>query len=387
MPKPKRSILSLAAALALTGVAAAAPLDAKAVPADAKWVVHVDVDALAKSETWKLVEPRLAARPNYGKSKAEIERLFAAQLPRDLRDVTLFGPGAGEADAVVVVRAAVDQERVKTLLSLNESYTTQTIGGQTVHGWRDEGKGGGDYAVRPNPEITRLKQKADRIKADHRKAEEELGAKHPKTVTLKADYEAMTEHIRQTEAVLEKTSPRGPGDKSNGKQLYGVLDGKNTMIVGQSAERVAAAADVLAGRGAGMASPALTPNDTPSDASGLLVYVAGDQIAELAKAGAARSPVLAKLQTAVISARESKDGLVLGGRVIAQNAAVAADIVKAVNGFKSMLTFTEDPDAFLVAEALSGLTLKQDDKTVTADCTVSFNTLTGLMEQAAAKAK
>ena len=321
MPKPKRLILALAAALTLTGVAAAAPLDAKTVPADAKWVVHVDVDSLAKSETWKLVEPRLAARPNYGKSKAEIERLFAAQLPRDLHDVTLFGPGAGEADAVVVVRAAVDQQRVKTLLSLNESYTTQTIGGQTVHGWRDAGKGG---------------------------------------AAARAE------------------------NKAASKQMYGVLDGKNAMIVGQSAQRVAAAADVLDGRGAAMANAALVP---ASDAGGLLVYVAGDQIAELAKAGAARSPVLTKLQTAVLTAGESKDGLVLGGRIIAQNAAVAADIVKAANGFKSMLTFAEDPDAFLVNEALSGLTLKQDDKTVTADCTVSFDTLTGLLEQAAAKAK
>ncbi len=136
----RTAAITMAGLVGLAPVAQAGPFDPKVVSADAKWVIHLDVDAMAKSDTWKLVEPKLQANANYAKGKRDIERIGQVKLPEDLHDVTLFGSTIGEREAIVVIRANVNAERLKTLVSLNETYASATVGGHQLHSWEDKGK-------------------------------------------------------------------------------------------------------------------------------------------------------------------------------------------------------------------------------------------------------
>lgn len=133
-------LLALPFVLLASNVVRADPLNDKTVSADAKWVLHLDADALSKTQTWKLIEPKLRQKPEFVKGVANLERIFAAKFPADLHSITLYGPSFEPTSAVVVVQAAIDQERLKTLLSVNETYSTQTLGGYTIHGWQDKGR-------------------------------------------------------------------------------------------------------------------------------------------------------------------------------------------------------------------------------------------------------
>ncbi len=136
----KRMLLTAVALVGVANVTQAAPYEPKIVAKDAKWVLHVDVDALSKTDAWKLIEPKLKNNPEYVKNLANIERIGKVRLPADLHDITIYGPTFGEQEAVVVINANVNKERLTTLVSFNETYSSETVGGQTIHSWDDKGK-------------------------------------------------------------------------------------------------------------------------------------------------------------------------------------------------------------------------------------------------------
>jgi len=282
----KRLLLLALPLLSLATLAHADPLDIKTVPADSKWVLHLDADALTKTQTWKLLEPKLQQNPQYTQGVADLEKVFAAKFPDDLHDLTLFGPSFEDKAAVIVINASIDQERLKTLLSVNESYTSQTISGYTVHGWIDKGK-----------------------------------------------------------------------------QMYGGFAEGNRLIISQTADRVAAAMDTLAGKTEYLKDEALVGGDTKP---GIFAYAAGSELAKLAAMKAAKNPIISKLQSAWIRIGEDAAGAELTGHVVADDETVAQNITKSIDGIKAALSLadSDDSNASLLADALNGLTAKTSGKTV-----------------------
>ena len=111
--------LALAAATAVLRWAApahAAPFDARLVTADAKWVLHVDVDAARDSAVGRAVQDKLAADPHY----ADVVRQCAAagvRVPQDVHDVTLYDRTPAAEDApIFVVHATVDRAKLTAKL-------------------------------------------------------------------------------------------------------------------------------------------------------------------------------------------------------------------------------------------------------------------------------
>ena len=120
--------------------AMADPFDAKAVPAEAKWVIHIDVDAVAKSAFWPLVEQRINANPDMqaGIQKAEI--ITGANLPQDLHSITFYGLGFNEADGVILAKARINQQQLLAMLQMNPSFISFPHGEHEVVSWEDKGK-------------------------------------------------------------------------------------------------------------------------------------------------------------------------------------------------------------------------------------------------------
>ena len=91
-------------------VGQAAPLETKNIAADAKWVVHVDVDAIRDS---KIVQKAFETCPELKESGKHFDMIrdkIGVDLRKDLHGMTLYGPDTDKTHAVAIVFSTVDQK-------------------------------------------------------------------------------------------------------------------------------------------------------------------------------------------------------------------------------------------------------------------------------------
>ena len=146
------SIRRLAAlALYLPALCLAGALPAKQIPADAKWVLHLDMDAVAKSALWPAIQEKIDATPGAAAKLAEVETFAGMNLPEDLHSISLYGLSFEDDDAVVLLQAKANQQQLLNALQFNPAYTNEKYAGHEILSWDDKGKtkyggffGGGD---------------------------------------------------------------------------------------------------------------------------------------------------------------------------------------------------------------------------------------------------
>ena len=126
--------------LLASAVAIAEPFDAKTVPADAKWVLHVDGEAIQKSAAWPMIQQRLDGDPNIVQKIKEFRAITKMSFPQDFFSLTIYGASFDEKEAVVIVRARADQQQILNLLQLNPGYAAEAFGTHDVLSWEDNGK-------------------------------------------------------------------------------------------------------------------------------------------------------------------------------------------------------------------------------------------------------
>ncbi len=108
------------------------------IPSSARWIVHVDAEALMSSQLGAMLTKEILA-----KHAAQIEGLTTLIGMNPLKDVsglTLYGEDAVRENAVAVLRGRFDKEKLLALAKLNPSYEKVDRGSFTVHKWRDQGK-------------------------------------------------------------------------------------------------------------------------------------------------------------------------------------------------------------------------------------------------------
>jgi hypothetical protein len=138
--------LMLAAVVGLGGLAAtqaiAEPFQGKQVPSEAKWVLHIDADALMKSAIWPTVQDRLLNRnPAIAGKMSEIESASGIAIPDDIHSVTIYGMGFEDGDAVVLLQLSnINQAHLTQLLQGNPSFATEKYNGHDLLAWDDHGK-------------------------------------------------------------------------------------------------------------------------------------------------------------------------------------------------------------------------------------------------------
>ena len=136
----KRALLTLGLIAATAAVAVADPFEAKTVPADAKWVVHLDVDAIAASAFWPLIEQKINADTNLQNGLQQFEMMAGMMVPQDLHAVTLYGRGFDGADVVIIAKARANQRQLLTMLQANPSFASAPHGSHQIISWEDKGK-------------------------------------------------------------------------------------------------------------------------------------------------------------------------------------------------------------------------------------------------------
>ncbi len=125
------AILVLAVALAQAG-----PLDIKQVSADAKWLVHIDVDAMRTSVVLQRLWQRESHRwGDVAARVAAIRDQMCMDPTNDLYGILAYGITPGSPEGVLIVHAAVDRVRFVEKVSKASGYGTGNHRAFPWHGW------------------------------------------------------------------------------------------------------------------------------------------------------------------------------------------------------------------------------------------------------------
>ncbi len=139
--RPVRVSLILAAA-SFTAHAVAEPLDTGKVPENAVWVMHVDMDAARQSTVLQNMEARMLKKhPNLEMVMKTVADKIGLDIRKDLHDVTVYGLDTDKKNAVMIVHADGDREKLKAMAAKAPGHKTMEHRGYTLHAWTHKGWG------------------------------------------------------------------------------------------------------------------------------------------------------------------------------------------------------------------------------------------------------
>ena len=125
--------------LALAAPLAAAPLDKSQIPADVKWVVHADVEGFFASKMGTAVLDE-ARKQGLDAILGAVQAMFSFDPTKDLKSVAVFGTGFKDTQAVVLIRARVDRDKMLKILKANPGFQESKYGDHAVYSWQDKAK-------------------------------------------------------------------------------------------------------------------------------------------------------------------------------------------------------------------------------------------------------
>jgi hypothetical protein len=115
----------------------AGPLDQRQVAAEAKWLVHVDLDAAREGKVCKAIF-------EHGKGKRYLRAIHHAlglDPSKEIHGMLLYGAQFTYKRGVTIVQVDVDAERLTAFLKKMPDYKTTRHGKHTLHTWTRKGHG------------------------------------------------------------------------------------------------------------------------------------------------------------------------------------------------------------------------------------------------------
>ncbi|MGA2618578.1 MAG: hypothetical protein ABSF26_13275 [Thermoguttaceae bacterium] len=133
----------LALVLGLVATVQAAPLELQTVAADAKWVVHVDIDAVHASMVFQKARDKcLTEHKEIAQHLAKLPELIGMDPRKDLHGVTAYGPQIGKHTGVLIVHAKVNQKLLLEKAEKAPDHKLLKQGGYEIHTWSHKGPKG-----------------------------------------------------------------------------------------------------------------------------------------------------------------------------------------------------------------------------------------------------
>jgi len=127
---------TLAVLTLLATLGQAAPLDSKGVATDAKWVVHIDVDAVHSSLVVKRAfETCPLLKNESGKHFDKIREMMGVDLRKDLHGITLYGRDTDKTHGVAIVFATVNQKLLLEKAGKATDHKVTQHGKIDIHSW------------------------------------------------------------------------------------------------------------------------------------------------------------------------------------------------------------------------------------------------------------
>ncbi len=134
----KHSVLWLAVALAAVG-ARAAELKIAEVPAQAKWVAHLDAEKLRASQVGQKLLAEIQADAKATAQLNAVQNAVGVDLRKDISDLTLGGGDDKKNHGVMIVRGPFNTEKLLVALRANPQHEELAEGDASYHKWFDKG--------------------------------------------------------------------------------------------------------------------------------------------------------------------------------------------------------------------------------------------------------
>ena len=132
--------MAMAVVLGLAAVGRAEPLELKQVAADAKWVMHVDVDALwASVVVQKAYRKCLEMHPDAEKKMDVVCGMVGMDPRKDLHGVTVYGKDTNKEHGVMIVHANVNQTLLLAMVAKAPDHKATSYGSYELHSWTHKG--------------------------------------------------------------------------------------------------------------------------------------------------------------------------------------------------------------------------------------------------------
>ena len=129
-------IVCLAVLLGISRTAQAEPVNLKQVPADAKWLAHIDVDAVRASTVYQKIEAKCMEMHKEIAGQLDMARGIIGMDPRkDLHGITMYGKELGKPTGVLIVHAKVDPAPLLRMSVLAPDHKVTKYGAYELHSW------------------------------------------------------------------------------------------------------------------------------------------------------------------------------------------------------------------------------------------------------------
>jgi len=125
--------------LMLSGCLLATPLNREHIPAEAKWVVHLDVERFTESRMWGLLRQEISEETQ--EEIDECTNSLGSDPTKDIYGITLYGTDSEEENAVVMIYGKFDKEKLLGLIVQNEAYAESEYNDRKLYHWVDEEDG------------------------------------------------------------------------------------------------------------------------------------------------------------------------------------------------------------------------------------------------------
>jgi hypothetical protein len=116
----------------------AEPLDSKQVPADVKWLVHIDADAIKTGKVPQTIGALWLKVPSAAERLKLLCRTIGMDPAKELHGITIHGSRYTEVHSVVVVRAEVDRKRLMSFLRSRPGYETAAYRDHRLIAWTEK---------------------------------------------------------------------------------------------------------------------------------------------------------------------------------------------------------------------------------------------------------
>ncbi len=158
MKKTILVLVTVVLVLMLCTAISSSELQKNIVPAEAQWVIHVNVEKIKTTRFFNAFkDEELFARVE--KRGAWLDKRFRFNPLEDVKGVTLFGK-KGEEGAVVCVHGNYDKDHLLSLLEFDEDHEALTHGKFTIHNWDND-----SYGVFVKDDLIMFSESEEAIKA------------------------------------------------------------------------------------------------------------------------------------------------------------------------------------------------------------------------------
>ena len=128
--------IALAAVLGLAAVGRSEPVELKQVAADAKWLVHVDVDAMRTSiVVQKGYQKCMEMHKEAAQHLDKIHDMLGFDPRKDLHGITAYGKDLDKHHGVLIVHADVDQKLLLEKAQKAPDHKVAKYGSYEIHSW------------------------------------------------------------------------------------------------------------------------------------------------------------------------------------------------------------------------------------------------------------